>query len=36
MTNKPSNIKLYSQIVNLLQFARQKVVRNVNQTIVLT
>ena len=36
MTNKPSNIKFYSQIVDLLQSARNKVVRTVNQTMVLT
>lgn len=36
MSNKPSNQKLYSQIVALLQSARNKVVRTVNQTMVLT
>jgi len=36
MTNKPSNTKFYSQIVDLLQSARSKVVRAVNQTMVLT
>lgn len=36
MTNKPSNTKFYSQIVDLLQSARNKVVRTVNQTMVLT
>jgi len=36
MTNKPSNTKFYSQIVELLQSARSKVVRTVNQTMVLT
>jgi len=36
MTNKPSNTKLFSQIVDLLQSARNKVVRTVNQTMVLT
>jgi predicted nuclease of restriction endonuclease-like (RecB) superfamily len=36
MTNKPSNKKLYSQIVDLLQSARNKVVRTVNKTMVLT
>lgn len=36
MTNKPSNTKFYSQIVELLQSARNKVVRTVNQTMVLT
>ena len=36
MTNKPSNTKFFSQIVDLLQSARSKVVRTVNQTMVLT
>ena len=36
MTNKPSNTKFYSQIVDLLQSARNTVVRTVNQTMVLT
>ena len=36
MTNKPTNTKFYSQIVDLLQSARNKVVRTVNQTMVLT
>lgn len=36
MTNKPSNTRFYSQIVDLLQSARNKVVRTVNQTMVLT
>lgn len=36
MINKPSNNKFHSQIVNLLQSARNKVVRSVNQTMVLT
>ena len=36
MTNKPSNIRFYSQIVDLLQAARNQVVRAVNQTMVLT
>ena len=36
MTNRPSNTKFYSQIVDLLQSARNKVVRTVNQTMVLT
>jgi predicted nuclease of restriction endonuclease-like (RecB) superfamily len=36
MTNKPSNTKFYSQIVDLLQSARNKVIRTVNQTMVLT
>lgn len=36
MTNKPSNTKFYSQVVDLLQSARNKVIRTVNQTMVLT
>lgn len=36
MTNKPSNTKLYFQIVDLLQSAKNKVIRTVNQTMVLT
>lgn len=36
MTNKPSNTKLFSQIIDLLQSARNQVVRTVNQTMVLT
>jgi predicted nuclease of restriction endonuclease-like (RecB) superfamily len=36
MSNKPSNNKFHSQIVNLLQSARNQVVRSVNQTMVLT
>lgn len=36
MTTKPINKKFYSQIVALLQSARNKVVRTVNQTMVLT
>lgn len=36
MTNKPSNTKFFSQIVDLLQSARNKVVRTVNQTMVTT
>ena len=36
MTNKPSNSNFFSQIVDLLQSARNKVVRTVNQTMVLT
>lgn len=36
MTNKPSNTKFFSQIVDLLQSARSKVVQTVNQTMVLT
>lgn len=36
MTNKPSNPKFFTQIVELLQSARNKVVRTVNQTMVLT
>lgn len=36
MTSKPSNTKFHSQIVDLLQSARNKVIRTVNQTMVLT
>ncbi|MEA1786858.1 PDDEXK nuclease domain-containing protein [Arenibacter sp. GZD96] len=36
MTNKPSNTKFFTQIVDLLQSARSKIVRTVNQTMVLT
>jgi len=36
MTNKPLNTKFFTQIVDLLQSARSKVVRTVNQTMVLT
>ncbi|RDK82767.1 PDDEXK nuclease domain-containing protein [Marinirhabdus gelatinilytica] len=36
MSNKLSNNKFHSQIVNLLQSARNTVVRSVNQTMVLT
>lgn len=36
MTNKPSNTKFFSQIVDLLQSARNKVIRTVNQTMVIT
>ena len=36
MTSKPSNIKFHSRIVDLLQSARNKVVRTVNQTMVMT
>jgi predicted nuclease of restriction endonuclease-like (RecB) superfamily len=36
MTNKPLNTKFFSQIVDLLQSARSKVVQTVNQTMVLT
>lgn len=36
MTNKPSNTKFFSQIVDLLQSARNKVVQAINQTMVLT
>lgn len=36
MSNKPSNTKFHLQIVNLLQSARAKVVRSVNQTMVFT
>lgn len=36
MTNKALNTKFFTQIVDLLQSARSKVVRTVNQTMVLT
>lgn len=36
MTNKPSNTKFLSQIVDLLQSARNNVIRTVNQTMVIT
>lgn len=36
MTNKPSNTKFFSQIVDLLQSARKNVVRSINQTMVTT
>lgn len=36
MTNKPSNTKFFTQIVDLLQSARSKVVRTINQTMVTT
>lgn len=36
MTNKPLNTKFFTQIVDLLQSARSKIVRTVNQTMVLT
>lgn len=36
MRNKPSNTKLFTQIVDLLHSARSKVVRTVNQTMVFT
>jgi len=36
MTNKALNTKLFAQVVSLLQSARQKVVRSVNQIMVLT
>ena len=36
MTNKPSNTRFHSQIVDLLQYARNKVIRTVNQTMVMT
>lgn len=36
MTNKPSNTNFFSQIVNLLQSARNNVVRTINQTMVTT
>ncbi|MDT8412393.1 MAG: PDDEXK nuclease domain-containing protein [Vicingaceae bacterium] len=36
MTNKPSNTNFFSQIVDLLQSARNNVVRAINQTMVTT
>lgn len=36
MTNQPANINFYSQIVDLLQSARNQVVRTVNHTMVRT
>ncbi len=36
MTDKPLNTTFYIQIVELLQSARQQIVRSVNQTMVLT
>lgn len=36
MKNTPSNTKFFSQIVDLLQSAKSKVVQTVNQTMVLT
>ena len=36
MSNKPSNSKFHSQIVDLLQSARNKVARTINQTMVTT
>ncbi len=36
MTDKPSNTKFYSQIVDLLQSARNQVLQTVNRTMVLT
>lgn len=36
MTNKPSNTNFFSQIVDLLQSARNNVVRTINQTMVTT
>lgn len=36
MTRKPSNNKFHSQIIDLLQSARDIIVRSVNQTMVLT
>lgn len=36
MTNKPSNKKFFSQIVDLLQSARKNVVRSINQAMVTT
>ena len=36
MANNLSDIKFFSQIVDLLQSARKKVVQSINQTMVLT
>lgn len=36
MANKPSNTKFFSQIVDLLQSARNNIVRTINQTMVQT
>ncbi len=36
MSNKPLNTKFFSQIVDLLQSARNTVVRTINQTMVHT
>lgn len=36
MTNKPSNTNFFSQIDDLLQSARNNVVRTINQTMVTT
>ena len=36
MANKPSNTKFLVQIIDLLQSARNEVVRTVNQTMVTT
>lgn len=36
MINQPSNTDFYTQVVVLLQSAREKIVRTVNQTMVLT
>lgn len=36
MSNKPSNTRFFSQIVDLLQSARNNVVRTINQTMVTT
>jgi len=36
MEKRPSNIKLYQEIVNLLQSAKNQVVKTVNTTMVLT
>ena len=36
MTNKLPNTKFFSQIVDLLQSARNNVVRTINQTMVTT
>lgn len=36
MTNKPTNINFYSQIVDLLQSSRNQVIRTINQTMART
>ncbi|MFK7786768.1 MAG: DUF1016 N-terminal domain-containing protein [Crocinitomicaceae bacterium] len=36
MTNTPTNPKFFSQVVQLLQSSRSKVVQTINQTMVLT
>lgn len=36
MTQEPSSIEFYNQIINLLQLARNKVIKTINQTMVIT